>query len=74
MKVKVVNYNSYPYEEEFKGDKIKIAPNGHVEMDRDDAVLFLGQFNSIVRDVDGNPHPKSFKRLRIENIEEKKAK
>lgn len=77
MKVKVVNQNTYPYEEIYRGDKVTIPAGGHVVMDKEDAVMFLGQFNSIVRDVDGNPHPKSFKRLVIDTtpiVEEKKAK
>jgi hypothetical protein len=73
MKVRVVNDNTYPYSEKFKGADINIDPGKYVEMERDEAVLFLGQFNSIERDVDGRPHPKSYKKLRIEKIPEKTA-
>jgi hypothetical protein len=72
MKVQVVNDNTYPYTEEFKGQKITIEPKGHVEMERDDAVLFLGTFSPISYDVDGNPHPKSYKKLKIVEITDKK--
>lgn len=73
MKVKIWNDNTYPYTEEFKGDKIHIEANKYVEMEREEAVLFMGQFNSIVRDVDGNPHPKSFKKLRMDTSVQEKA-
>jgi hypothetical protein len=72
MKVQVVNDNVHPYSEEFKGQKITIEPKGHIEMERDDAVLFLGTFNSIIRTVDGNPDPISYKKLKIVEIPEKK--
>lgn len=71
MEVKVWNDNTHPYKEEFKGKVIEIEPKKFVKMEKDEAVLFLGQFNSIERDADGNPHPKSFKRLRIEQVTEK---
>ena len=76
MKVKVVNQNTYPYEEKFRDETVTIPVGGYVVMDKEDAIMFLGQFNSIVR-VDGNPHPKSYKRLIIDStpiVEEKKAK
>lgn len=66
MKVKVHNDNIHPYSEEFKGEKIHIEAKKWIEMERDEAIMFLGTFNSIIRDVDGNPSPKSYKKLRIE--------
>lgn len=68
MEVKVWNDNSHPYTEEFKGQKIEIPAGKFVKMEKEEAILFLGQFNSITRDVHGNPSPKSYKRLRVEEI------
>lgn len=66
MKAKVWNDNIYPYSEKFKGDLIKIEPNSFIEMDYDEAVMFLGTFSSIVRDADGQATQASWKKLRIE--------
>lgn len=72
MKAKVWNDNKYPYTEKFRGDTVFIKPGEFVEMDYMDAVQFRGQMNSIVRDVDGAPDPKSFKMIRIEQVSEAK--
>lgn len=73
MRTKVWNDNKYDYKEKFKGEEISIPAGGFVEMNRDDAVMFKGSFSPISTDVDGNPHPKSFKRIRLEHIAEKTA-
>jgi hypothetical protein len=76
MKVAVRNRNEHDYSEEFRGVKLSIPAGGYIEMERDDAVYFLGQCNSIVRDVDGRPKPESYKKLYIEDLpaqDEKKA-
>ena len=72
MKVKVHNRNTYPYTEEYQGEKLTIPAGKFIEMQEMDAVQFLGQFNSIERDADGNPHPKSYKKLEID-LEDLKA-
>lgn len=71
MDVKIWNDNVHPYKEKFKGVEIKIDPKTFIKMEREEAVLFLGQFSSIVRDADGAPHPLGFKKLRIEEIASK---
>jgi len=71
MDVKVWNDNTYPYSEKFKGTEVKIEPKTFIKMEREEAILLLGQFSPITRDADGAPHPKSFKRLRIEEIASK---
>tara|TARA_R110000868_G_scaffold62962_3_gene189966 strand:- start:19733 stop:20128 length:396 start_codon:yes stop_codon:yes gene_type:complete len=66
MKAKVWNDNDYVYKEYFKGDNIVIPPKSFIEMDYDEAVMFRGTFNSIVRDADGQPKRESYKMIRIE--------
>lgn len=74
MMVLVRNDNAYDYKEKFRGEEIKIPANKAIEMEYEDAVLFLGSMNSIKRDVDGNPLPESYKRLTIIKDPEKIAK
>jgi hypothetical protein len=71
MDVKVWNDNEYPFTQAFKGVDVSIAPKQFIKMERGEAVDFLGLFSSIVRDADGAPHPKSYKKLRIEEIASK---
>lgn len=72
--VKVVNDNVHPYEERFRDQTIKIEAGKSIQMEHEDAVMFLGQMNSIKRTVDGGPDPKSFKKLRIEDPKVEKSK
>ncbi len=64
--VRVWNDNEFPYKEKFKDVDVTIQPRKFIEMEMTEAVEFLGTFTPIVRDFDGQPDPKSFKRLRIE--------
>jgi hypothetical protein len=66
MMVKVHNLNIHPYTEEFRGNKISIAPNSFVEMDEDEAGYFLQTFTFPKRDSQGRPDPIFFKKLKIE--------
>lgn len=65
MKVQVYNVNNHPYKEHFKGVDVEIPPMGFVEMELDDAILFKGTMNRVLRDADGNPLPESYKMIRI---------
>lgn len=56
---------NWPFSQEFKGKKINIEPGKYVEMELGDAVDFLGLYSPVSRDGDGQPEPRSFKRLRI---------
>jgi len=69
--VKVWNDNKYPYNEDFRGKKITIESGGFVEMDYDQAVLFLGTFVPIVRGKNGLQDPRSYKMLRIDHEDRK---
>lgn len=66
MKVKVWNENTLDYKEEFRDKKIEIKAGQFIEMDDDEAVLFLGSFSPIKVGGDGEKLPESFKKLRIE--------
>lgn len=74
MKVKVWNDNIFPHRERFKGEFIDIPAKAFVEMEEDDAIMFRGQFSSIVTDADGRPKQESFKMIRIEKPEGVKEK
>lgn len=66
---RVYNDNTYPYEEMFKGDKIKIPAKGSIIMPEDDAVMFKGTFSPPVRNADGQALPESYKKIRIELVD-----
>lgn len=72
MIVRVWNKNIFKHSEKLKGDLIEIEPDSYVEMEEDDAHLFLGQFTPIVKRADGTTDPKSHKKLKIEYIEKPK--
>lgn len=65
--VKVWNDNDYVHAEVFKGNLITIPAHGHVEMDYVDACEFRGQYTPIKMITDGNPDPRAFKKIRVEN-------
>jgi hypothetical protein len=71
--IKVWNENSYPYEEKFRDNLIKIPPKGHVLMEKDEADTFFGTFKPPVLDGDGNHHPSGFKMLRLEPVGKQEA-
>lgn len=69
--VKVRNMNSHPFEQRHKnGTTYRLAPKGApgdmVEMDEEDAVVFLGQFKPFKMDNKGNHDPAHYKMLKIE--------
>lgn len=66
-KVKVWNDNFLPYTEKFKEEEIVIAPNRYILMDKEQAILFKGQYTPIETDGGGQPLPRSFKMIRIED-------
>ena len=67
MLVKVVNDNVHPYKERFRDQEIYIQPKGSIEMDINDAHLFLGTMPpNIEVDANGIQKPTSYKMLRIE--------
>ena len=66
MLVKVHNLNIHPYNEKFAGQDISIPAGGFVEMDDDQAELFLQKFTFPVKNEMGLHDPKFFKRLKIE--------
>jgi hypothetical protein len=63
--VAVFNDNIYPYKEKFKDDEINIPSKGHILMERQEAVQFLGQMNAPVLGADNEHLPQGFKMLRI---------
>jgi hypothetical protein len=67
-KVKVWNDNSIEHVEMFKGDQIRIPPNGFILMERDEAVAFKGAFIAPIIN-DGNANPKTFKKIRLTPVE-----
>lgn len=66
MKVQVVNDNVHPYSEKFRGKEIFIKPHGSIEMDYNEAHVFLGTMPpNIEVDAGGTQKPTSYKMLRI---------
>lgn len=65
---RVWNDNSYPYEEMFKEQLIRIPPAEFVEMDYFEATEFLGKFTGVRLDPSGQPDPRYYKKLRKEVI------
>lgn len=66
MLVKVWNHNVHPYSEKFRDQLITIQPNQFIEMDEDEADYFLQTFTFPVKDPQGRPDAKHFKKLKIE--------
>lgn len=65
--VKVWNDNVHDFKQKFRGNDIHIKSKQYVEMERDDAILFRGEFSPIERDADGHPLATSYKMIRIED-------
>lgn len=60
-----------PYVEKFRDEKIEIPPGKFIEMDKFDALQFVGQYTPVRKDGLGNDlQPK---KLRVELIPEKEA-
>lgn len=74
MKVKVVNKNVHPYKEKFKGEEYAIPAGAYIEMEKEDAIQFLGTFNGVMLDAGGQADPRSFKKLFIEELDAPKTK
>lgn len=68
LNARVWNDNDLQHTETFKGETIVIAPHRSIEMDRDEAVQFLGQFYPMKTDGERRQLPESYKKLRIEVI------
>jgi hypothetical protein len=65
--VKVRNLNTIPFEVTWRDEAIKIPAGGYIEMDWEDANVFVKTpFKSIVRDGMGNDLPQGKQALRIE--------
>lgn len=61
--VRVWNDNKYEHREKFKGGMVIIPAGKYIEMNRDDAVLFKGQFTGMPE----NPRDaRGFKMIRLE--------
>lgn len=69
-RVKVRNHNTYPFTQKFQGKDVFIgakgAPDDFVEMDEEDAVVFLGTYKPFKLDNKGMHDPAHFKMLKIE--------
>lgn len=63
---RVWNDNDKPYSEKFRDDLITIPPKQFIEMDRADAIQFIGQWVPIRQLDDGTPL--NAKRLRLEDL------
>lgn len=64
--VRVWNDNSYPFSQEFKGEKITIGPRQFKVMEYYEAMEFKSAFSPIEKDGDGQPLPRSYKMIRVE--------
>jgi hypothetical protein len=65
-KVKVWNDNFLPFEQRFKGEKIRIEANSFIEMEHDDAVQFKSYPHAMKFDGMNQQDPSSFKKIRID--------
>lgn len=68
LKAKVWNDHSVDHKEKFKGDLVLIPAGKCIEMPVDEAYEFRGQFFPPVEDADGGQDPRSFKKIRVEEI------
>lgn len=66
MIVRVYNDNKYEHREEFRDEDIIIPAGGYIEMEREDAVLFLGQLFTPKFSKHGLQTDRSKKKLRID--------
>lgn len=71
--VLVRNENVHPYREKFQDRLIEIPAGESIQMDNDEARRFLSKCNGILRDADGQPDPRGFKKLRIEPLPSAKS-
>jgi len=74
MNVKVWNKNDHDFKETFKGDLIEIKAHDYVEMDYEEAVIFLGKATPIIKMKSGLQDPRSFKRLWISDEDKAAAR
>ena len=65
-KVQVWNDNKFEHREKYKGKMIIIPAGEFVEMHRDDAVQFKGQYFPMKKGGNGVQLPETFKKIRIE--------
>lgn len=64
--VKVWNDHDRDHVEKFKGQEVRIAAGGYIEMDYIDAIDFKGQFFGMKMLGPNNPDPRYFKKIRVE--------
>ena len=74
MNVKVYNLNIYDFKQKYKGDIVLIEAGGFIEMDYEEAVMFLGKSSPMIKMKSGQQDPKSFKKLKIDEEDKLKAK
>jgi len=72
--IKVQNNNEYDYNEKYKGQMISIKAHSFVEMDYEEAVIFLGKAVPIIRLKNGLQDPKSYKMLLISDEDKARAR
>lgn len=70
MQVRVYNDNKIDHVENFKGQSFNIPAGGYIEMEREDAVLFRGQFFPPKFNKSGIQEIESMKMIRIQPIVE----
>lgn len=66
MLVKVWNDNVHEYREKFRDMHIIIPAQTFIEMDEDEAIYFKSAFTFPMKDAQGKPDPKYFKKIRLE--------
>jgi hypothetical protein len=64
--VKVINDNTHPFIGQFKDEEINIPAQGHILMNPTDALAFKGAYSPMKKTATGQPDPKYFKMIRIE--------
>lgn len=74
MQVKVWNDNTYPFRQDIAGNVYSIPAKSFVEMDEEEADRLVKAFSPIKVDYDGNALPQSYKMLRIDADDLKRAR
>lgn len=64
--VKIRNLNKYPFTQKYQGKDVSIGAGEYIEMDEEEASVFVGMFFPFKRDNKGQDDPRYFKMLRIE--------
>ncbi len=64
--VRVYNDNVHAFKQDWRDQKIEIPPKSFIMMEESEAYDFRGTYSPMMKDKHGQPDPKYFKMIRIE--------